>query len=135
MKTGPRAPKRRPELGLDRSDARLGSARRLFPYGLTALVADCPVSGPRDWCSIGSHCERVILVFPSNDPIETVPESERTASLRGSRASEPVLGFIVLWSADEPLFLGVCCPSRSTPSGSRASSAGDWRKAATQRSV
>jgi DNA-binding NtrC family response regulator len=45
----------------------------------------------------------------SNDPTETVPESERPGT-GDPLARQPTLGFVVLWSADEPLFLGAWLP-------------------------
>jgi DNA-binding NtrC family response regulator len=53
------------------------------------------------------------LVSSTNDPTETVPESEATGARQGPRAARPALGFLVLWSADEPLFLGAWIPIAS----------------------
>lgn len=49
-------------------------------------------------------------MLPTNDPTETVPESETTGARQSPRAGPPALGFLVVWSADEPLFLGAWLP-------------------------
>jgi len=48
-------------------------------------------------------------VFPT-DPAETIPESERLGARKKRDAEHSALGFVVLWSADEPLFLGAWFP-------------------------
>src|SRR5450432_3104135 len=45
-----------------------------------------------------------------NDPTETIPESEATGARQHGRVAQSALGFLVLWSADEPLFLGAWVP-------------------------
>ncbi len=68
-------------------------------------------------------------MFPS-DPTETIPESETVGARKKSRSERSALGFVVLWSADEPLFLGAWLPvalgstgklvlGRGPPSGAR----------------
>ncbi|MEI9941117.1 MAG: sigma 54-interacting transcriptional regulator [Pseudomonadota bacterium] len=52
-------------------------------------------------------------MFPS-DPSETIPESEPSGAQRKSRSEASVLGFVVLWSADEPAFLGAWLPVASS---------------------
>jgi transcriptional regulator with PAS, ATPase and Fis domain len=52
-------------------------------------------------------------MFP-DDPTETIPESETTDSPRHTGSIRSALGFIVLWSADEPLFLGAWLPVASS---------------------
>ncbi len=44
-------------------------------------------------------------MFPT-DPTETIPESETQGIREKSRSEPSTLGFVVLWSADEPSFLG-----------------------------
>jgi hypothetical protein len=46
----------------------------------------------------------------SNDPTETIPESEAAGVPPNARSTLPALGFVVLWSADEPAFLGAWLP-------------------------
>ena len=55
-------------------------------------------------------------MLPS-DPTETIPESEAVEVRKRSRSEPASLGFIVLWSADEPLFLGAWLPVALGASG------------------
>jgi transcriptional regulator with AAA-type ATPase domain len=57
------------------------------------------------------------IVCPKNDPTETIPESERPGPLADTHAQAPAIGLVVLWSSDEPQFLGAWLPVPGSTTG------------------